>query len=128
MDHPMKTDFSRLWPGTLLTFTDFAANVVLRAAQAKNSSIDGHTVNNAFVCVWNRRTVDVKDKKMENDVEIEFTTGVQIFTIDILHFFAKTLSKGKKNVDNSIWGSVIVHYCQEWKLVILQGDMHTYRD
>jgi len=39
------TDFARLPKNTLLIFTDFAASMCLRAFQTKNSSVDGHAVN-----------------------------------------------------------------------------------
>ena len=88
----MKTDLATLPPNTLLILTDFAAMMVLQAFQTKNSSVDGHTVNGKVVCRYNRRTVKVKDK----DDEGEPSEEVQIHTVDVHHFFAETISKGKK--------------------------------
>jgi len=98
MRHLMETDFKRLPPGTLLIFTDFASSMALRAFQTVNSSVDGHAVNDNFVCIYNRRTTTVKDKKKgENGEEVETEDSIEIFTVDVHHFFGETISKGKKN-------------------------------
>lgn len=91
MRHMQKTDFTLLRKDTLLIFTDFAAVMALRAFQVKNSAIDGHAINDNFVVIYNQRIVKVKEKdsKTENNMEI--------FNVDVHHFFAETLSKGKKN-------------------------------
>ena len=95
----MNTDFSRLEPDTLLIFTDFAAVMCLRAFQTKNSSVDGHCINDNFVCIYNRRSVGVKEKSGTNDCEfVSINDTVQIFTVDVYHFFAETISKGKNKV------------------------------
>mmetsp|Transcript_24826 Transcript_24826/g.42530 ORF Transcript_24826/g.42530 Transcript_24826/m.42530 type:complete len:166 (+) Transcript_24826:991-1488(+) len=51
------TDFARLAQDTLICFTDYAAVMALRAFQAKNSSVDGHAVNDNFVVIYARRSV-----------------------------------------------------------------------
>ena len=97
------TDFARLPKDTLLIFTDFAAVMALRASQAKNSSIDAHAINDNFVCVFNRRNVDVKEmskkksKKSDGEAMSNEMETIEIFTIDVHHLFAETISKGKKN-------------------------------
>ena len=92
----MKTDLGTLPKDELLIFTDFAAVMSLRSFQTKNSSVDGHAVNENFVCLYNRRKVTVTEKRMENEVEIEVNGELYIFTVDVHHFFAETISKGKK--------------------------------
>lgn len=118
MDHLMDTDLSQLPEDGAVMFTDFASTMDLRASQAVNSSIDGHAINCTVVILYNRRTVDVKEKKMENDIEIETTTGVQIFTVDVIHAFAPTISKGKKNdhqCHNTVFDDVIRTYKQKFE-------------
>ena len=88
----MKADLATLPPNTLLILTDFAATMVLWAFQTKNSSVDGYAVHGNFVCMYNRRTVKVKDK----DDEGEPSEEVQIHTVDVHHLFAETISQGKK--------------------------------
>jgi len=73
----MKVDLATLPPNTLLILTDFAATMVLWAFQTKNSSVDGHAVNDNVICMYNRRTVKVKDK----DDEGEPSEEVQIHTV-----------------------------------------------
>ena len=101
-------------PGTLLIFTDFASSMALRAFQTVNSSIDGHAVNDNFVCIYNRRTTTVKDKKKdENGEDIESDDTIEIFTVDVHHFFAETISKGKKNdhqMHNTCFDEIIRRY------------------
>ena len=86
-----KTDFTLLRKDTLLIFTDFAAVMALRAFQVKNSAIDGHAINDNFVVIYNQRIVKVKEKDSETE------NNMEIFNVDVHHFFAETLSKGKKN-------------------------------
>ena len=87
-----KTDFTLLRKDTLLIFTDFAAVMALRAFQVKNSAIDGHAINNNFVVIYNQRIVKVKEKDSETE------NNMEIFNVDVHHFFAETLSKGKKTM------------------------------
>ena len=84
----MKNDIRTLPDNTLLVFTDFSATLVLRALEAKNSSVDAHAVLDNFVCLYKRRKAKVKEKDKEEEVEI--------FTCDVHHFFADTISAGKK--------------------------------
>ena len=84
------TDFAQLKPDILLIFTDFSAVMALHVFQKKTSSVGGHAINGNFVVIWNRRKVKVKEKNCETESEIE------IFNADVHHFFAETISKGKK--------------------------------
>ena len=74
-----------------MIFTDFAAVMTLRAFQTPNFSVDGHAINDNFVVVYNREIVPV------NEEGCETTKNIEIFEVDVHHFFAETISKGKKN-------------------------------
>lgn len=98
--HLQDTDFSKMSLDTILIFSDFAALMVmaLRALQTKNSSVDAHAVLANFVVLSVKRVVTVVGKKKnelgeEEDVEEEVT----ISNVDVIHFFAETFEKGKKN-------------------------------
>jgi len=107
------TDFDRLPPDTLLIFTDFAASMCLRAFQTKNSSVDGHAVNDNFVCIYNRRKVKVKEKDDEGNILDDEEKEITVFTCDVHHFFAETISSGKKNdhqMHNVALDAIIQHY------------------
>lgn len=93
--HMMDSDFTRLAQDTILIFTDFAAVMALRAFQAKNSSVDGHAICDNMVCISNRRIASVT-KKEKNDSETELS--LEVFDIDVHHFFAETIEKGKKMI------------------------------
>ena len=113
------TDFSRLPPGTMLIFTDFASSMALRAFQTLNSSIDGHAVNDNFVCIYNQRKVKVKEKKKVNGIEVETEEELVIYDVDVLHFFAETMSKGKKNdhaMHNVALNAIITQYTDNGKM------------
>ena len=93
----MDLDFIRLTKEGILIFTDFAAVMVLRAFQVKNSSVDGHAHCANFVVMSNPREATVTETRKENDVEIMINDNMMIFTVDVHHFFAETMSKGKLN-------------------------------
>jgi sentrin-specific protease 1 len=96
--HLQDTDFTKMSPGTILIFTDYAALMALRARQAKNSSVDAHAICDNFVILWNKRVVKVTGKKKdESGVEVDIEEEVTISNVDIVHFFAETFEKGKKN-------------------------------
>lgn len=132
-------DFATLGRSTLLIFTDFAAVMILRAYQAKNSSVDAHAINDNFICVYNRRSVNVVEKKKVAKEIIEISEEIEIFTTDVHHFFAETMSKGKKNdhaMHNACFDALIRHYKgvfvemgSELRLVIFYTDNapHQYR-
>jgi hypothetical protein len=107
-------DFSRLPDDTLLIFTDFAAVMALRALETKNSSVDAHCVNDTFVLVWKKRNVRVQGtKKDENGHEVDIDEMLRIFTVDVEHFFAETLKKGKKSdhaMHNVCLNAIITKY------------------
>jgi hypothetical protein len=114
--HIQQTDFSRLPKNTILIFTDFAASMALRAAETKNSSADAHAVNDNFVVVYNKRSVTLETNKIRSGiVELEEADRVPltIWTCDVHHFFAETMSKGKKNdhaMHNTSLDALIKHY------------------
>ena len=92
MRHMQSTDFSQLKDDTLLIFTDFAAVMALRAFQVPNSSVDAQAINDNFVVVYNREIVkEVGEKKKD----------IETFDVDVHHFFAETISKGKKRSRNA---------------------------
>ncbi len=96
--HLQDTDFSKMSPDTIIIFTDFAALMALRARQAKNSSVDAHAIIANFVVLWNKREIVARGKKKDkNGNEVEFTEPVTISNVDVVHFFAETFEKGKKN-------------------------------
>ena len=106
----MKNDIRTLPDNTLLVFTDFSATLVLRALEAKNSSVDAHAVLDNFVCLYKRRKAKVKEKDKEEEVEI--------FTCDVHHFFADTISAGKKSdhvMHNTCFDVVIPFYERHFK-------------
>lgn len=114
INHLQGIDFARLPKDCILIFTDFAASMCLRAFQAKNSSVDGHAVCANFVVIWNRRIAKVKEKdKDENGDVTEEVKDIQIWTVDVHHFFAETLSKGKKSdhaMHNCCLRAIIAYY------------------
>ena len=87
MRHMKSTDFSQLKNDTLLIFTHFAAVMALRAFQTPNSCVDAHAINDSFVVIYNRETVQVGELRKD----------IETFDVDVHHFFAETISKGKKN-------------------------------
>ena len=91
--------------------------MALRAFQTKNLSVDGHAVNDNFVCLYNRRKATITEKRMENDVEIEVDEELLIFTVTVHHFFAETISKGKKS-DHSMHNTCFDGILKMYKLVI----------
>ena len=114
MNIMMELDLDYLPVDTLLIFTDFAAMMALRAFQTKNSSVDGHCVNDNFVCMYNKRQVVTKNKMKKNEVEAGVgEKSIRIFTVDVHHFFAETISKGKKAdhvMHNIALDAIINHY------------------
>ena len=56
------TDFAQLPPDIMLIYTDFASQMPLRVGLTKNSSDDGHAVNDNFICIYNHHPVKVKEK------------------------------------------------------------------
>eukprot|EP00956_Cyclotella_meneghiniana_P028855 scaffold68305_cov22-Cyclotella_meneghiniana.AAC.1 len=116
--HIQQTDFTRLPPNTLLIFTDFAASMALRAAEAKNSSVNAHAVNDNFVVVYNKRTVKLKERKKRKHIEVlneDEQEDLTIWTCDVHHFFAESMSKGKKNdhaMHNTSLDAVIKKYAE----------------
>ena len=62
-----ETNFSPLVKDELLVFTDFASFMALHTFQMRNCSVDGHTVNDNFVCIYNQRTMKMKDLKNEKE-------------------------------------------------------------
>ena len=125
----MDTDRARLQQDELIILTDFAAVMDLRAAEAKNSSVDSHAVNDNFVCLHRPRTVRVKGKeKNENGDEVETSEDIKIFETNVHHFFAETYSKGKKTdhpMHNICLDAIVKHYRQiipGLKRIILYSD------
>ncbi|MGB2447348.1 MAG: hypothetical protein ACPICB_06430, partial [Candidatus Poseidoniaceae archaeon] len=93
-----RIDFSCLPKNWMMILTDFAASMCLRALRTLNSSVDNHAVNANFVVVYDRRMVPLKGKqKDENGSEVDVEEDIEVFTIDVHHFFAESISKGKKN-------------------------------
>ena len=80
----------------------------LRAFQVKNSSIDGHAINDNFVVVYNRQTVEVKEK--ESDIE----NSMEIFNVGVHHFFVETIQREKKNGHalHHVSLNALVKHCQ----------------
>ena len=81
--------------------------MALRAFEATNSSIDGHAINDNFVVVYNREIVQVNEQGCETPKNIE------TFEVDVHHFFAETISKGKKNdhhMHNISLDALVKHY------------------
>ena len=82
--------------------------MALRAFQKKNSSVDGHAVNDNFVWVCNRRGMSVP-----KDNEDQILSEVEVFSVGVHLFFAETISKGKKNdhaMHNVALDALIKHY------------------
>jgi len=77
-------------------FTDVAAVMALRAFQTKKSSVDGHAVNDNFVCISNRRlcTIEEKEKNLNNTISV--SNELQMFDVDVHHYFEETYTPGKK--------------------------------
>ena len=94
----IKLDFAQLKPNTLLIFTDFAAVMALQAFETKNSSVDGHTVNDNFVCVPNRHISTVKETKKLKGKSLLVRYNLEVFDVDVHHYFEETYPKGKKTV------------------------------
>ena len=88
--------FATLGPGATLIFTDCAAVLALRAFEAKNSSADGHAVNDNFVIIRKRRKCTIQEKKKTDGNEIIEEKELNIFTVNVHHFIAETTLKGKK--------------------------------
>ena len=94
----MDTDFKTPPPDTLLIFTDYAASMALRAIEKVNSSVNAHAVNDNFVCISNRRKAIYTEKRKEDNGDVsENEESKEIFTCDVFHIIAETLSKVKKN-------------------------------
>ncbi len=92
------TDFTKLSPGTILIFTDYAALMALRALETKNSSVDAHAIVANFVVFSNKRVVKVKGKKKGEDCkEVDIEEEVTISNVDVTHYFAEMFERGKKN-------------------------------
>jgi phage tail protein X len=73
----------------LLIFTDFSASMDLRAGETDNSSVDRHAVLAIYIVLHSKRVVTVeKDGKL-----VKHT----LYDCDVWHFFAESMSKGKKN-------------------------------
>ena len=91
--------FAWLPPGYILVFTDFSAVMDLRARDTVNCAIDGHAVCDNFIVISNRRTVPVEKEKKKGEVNIGETEhdDIEIATVDVHHFFAATIERGKKN-------------------------------
>ena len=105
-----------------------------------NSSVDTHAVNDNFVIVSHRRKAKIKEKRVENDVKLEVEEEIETFTVEYCHYFAKTLTKGKKNdhaMHNACLDDIIIDYKNiildefgiELTLVIVWSDNapHQYR-
>jgi hypothetical protein len=92
----IQLDFDQLQPNTLLIFTDFAAVMALRAFQTKNSSVDGHAVNDNFVCISNRRKCTIEEEKKINGKSVMIADDFHLYDVDVHHFFEETFSPGKK--------------------------------
>ena len=92
-----KADFHLLSQDTILIYTDFAATMVLGASEKKNSSLDGHAVLANFVVISNRRFVPVEESIIDSGVKLTSEEEVRVFDVDVHHFFAETISPGKKN-------------------------------
>ena len=89
-------DFAQLQTNTLLVFTDFAAVMALRAFQTKNSSVDGHAVNDNFVCISNCRKYTIEEEKKINGKSVMIAEDLQLYDVDVHRFFEETFSPGKK--------------------------------
>ena len=59
--------------------------------------MDGHAVLANFVVISNRRFVPVEESIIEAGVKLTSEEEVRVFDVDVHHFFAETLSSGKKN-------------------------------
>eukprot|EP00956_Cyclotella_meneghiniana_P016615 scaffold26325_cov20-Cyclotella_meneghiniana.AAC.1 len=111
ISHFRKTKFAVLPPTSIMIFTDFAALMCLRAFEAKNSSVDAHAICATFVVMYNRRFVTLKKKIGECETVFQH----ELFNVDVHHFFAETLEKGKKNdhaMHNTCLKAIIPHYQQ----------------
>ena len=97
--------------------------MALRAFQTPNSCVDGHAINDNFVVIYNREIVQVD----------ELNKDIEIFDVNVHHFFAKTISKGGGNdhaMHNLSLDTVIKHneqifkdrFCQELKHIIVWTD------
>ena len=95
----------------------------LRAAETKNSSIDAHAVNDNFVVIWNRHLLHLKTKMMrlgQFDLGEEEWEHLIIWSCDVHHFFAETMSKGKENdhaMHNTALDALILNYTQMFEAV-----------
>ena len=95
-------DIQTLPNDTLLIFTDFAATMVLRAFQAKNSSVDAYAILDNFVCLYNRWNVQVEQE------------NIKLWTVDVHHYLAETLTKGKKS-DHAMHNQCLDHLIPFYK-------------
>ena len=81
------TNFARLSKDFLLIFNDFAVVMALGDFQAKNSYKDAHAANDSFVCTYNRRNVNGKEKERKSGSKVvrnEMET-IEIFNVDVHH-------------------------------------------
>ena len=114
----IELDFAQLRPNTLLVFTDFAAVMALRAFQTKNASVDGHAVNDNFVCISNRHqcTIEEKEKNLNNTIEV--SNEILVFDADVHPYFEETYTPGKKTdhaMHNICLDNTISYYKEEFK-------------
>ena len=58
--------------------------------------MDGHAVLANFVVISNRRFVPVEESIIEAGVKLTSEEEVRVFDVDVHHFFAETISSGKK--------------------------------
>jgi len=81
-------DFHRLCGGIM----------ALQAFETKNSSVDGHAVNDNFVCVPNRHINTVEETKKVKGKSLLVRDNLEVFDVDVHHYFEETYPKGKKTV------------------------------
>jgi len=88
--------FAQLQPNTLLVVTDFAVVMALRAFQTKNFSVDGHNVNNNFVCVSNCPNFTIEEETKINGKSVMKSKNLQFYGVDAHHFLKKLSPYGRK--------------------------------
>ena len=96
----IELDFAQLRPNTLIVLTDFADVMALRAFQTNKSSVDGHAVNDNFVCILNRRLCTIEEKEKIPNNTISVSNELQVFDVDVHHYFEETYTPGKKTDHN----------------------------
>lgn len=72
-----------------------------------------------YAIIWNGRMVNVQKSKKDDGVETIETKELEVFTIDVHHFFAKTIEKGKKNdhvMHNTCLDAIISLYKEKFAL------------